>query len=129
MEKESYVKNIVIYNNIIDNVVNKSIDAFTEMVEAHDGFIDLQDKGKPAIFAYVNNALDSLGEKRMIALRLNEEGCLECYITDKNDATIYKKEDIIENDEGWYNLEGFDEFISVSATIIDMLAIISEYYL
>ena len=126
MEKKNYIETFAIYDNEILDIVNKSIDALTEMVKAHDGFIDLQDKDKLAIYAYVYDEMDSLGEKRMVALRLSEEGCLECYITDKNDKTIYNKEDIIQ-DDGWYSLEGFDDYIFLSATIIDMLCIISEY--
>lgn len=126
-----YIKKIESCRKKINNVTQEFYNALVEMVKAHGGFIDLQDKSKDKMYGYAIDAQDDLREYNMLALRIDDDGYLCCFLAPKFGYVDvkYTKDDMMsaDCDEMWYFLDGTDGYLYSWATLVDMMECIAEY--
>ena len=132
---KEYIKTMRECNESVNQSIQKFINALIEMVKAHGGFIELQDKSKSKIYGYALDDDDVLVEYDMLALRVVRDGdsrdFLECFLEPHHRSCkiTYTKEDMLSEDyaDQWYSLEGFDDALYSWATLVDMMETIEEY--
>ena len=132
-----YLKKMHSCNKQIDKIMREFCNAIAEMVKAHGGFIELwnsnHDNAKhDKIYGYaLDGEFDELHEYNMLALMLNEENELMCFLAPKYVGVNvkYTKEDMLnkENKDMWYWLDGTDAYLYAWPTLVDMMGTITEY--
>ena len=127
-----YIKKMESCNKQISKVTQEFYNALVEMVKAHGGFLELQNKEHDKIYGYaLDGEFDELKEFNMLALMLNEENQLMCFLAPKYVGVnvTYTKDDMLDKDseDMWYFLDGTDGALYSWATLVEMMGTISEY--
>lgn len=127
-----YIKKMVSCDTQIAKIMQEFYNALVEMVKAHGGFLELQNKDHDKIYGYaLDGEFEEVKEFNMLALMLNEENQLLCFLSPKfvGVKVTYTKEDMLnkENEDMWYFLDGTDGSLYSWATLMEMMGTIEEY--